>query len=90
MWAGRFSKALDKKADDFNSSIGFDNRMYRQDIRGSIAHATMLAKQGIITSVDCEKIIEGLGTILADIDSGDLSCIGDTVYVVTEVKNVNN
>ena len=64
MWAGRFSKALDKKADDFNSSIGFDNRMYKQDICGSIAHATMLAKQGIITAVDCEKIIDGLGVMM--------------------------
>ena len=72
MWAGRFSKALDKKADDFNSSISFDSRMYKQDIQGSIAHASMLAKQGIITAADCEQIIEGLGGILADIDSGKL------------------
>ena len=61
MWAGRFSKALDKKADDFNSSISFDSRMYKQDIQGSIAHASMLAKQGIISAADCEQIIEGLG-----------------------------
>ena len=45
MWAGRFSKALDKQADDFNSSLRFDGRMYREDIQGSIAHAAMLVKQ---------------------------------------------
>ncbi len=89
MWAGRFSKALDKKADDFNSSIGFDNRMYKQDITGSIAHATMLAKQGIITRVDCEKIIEGLGGILADLESGaleiDMNCEDIHMFVEAEL-----
>ena len=72
MWAGRFSKALDKKADDFNSSIATDCRMYRQDITGSMAHAAMLGKQGIITREESEKIIEGLSQILADIDEGVL------------------
>ncbi|MBE6571470.1 MAG: argininosuccinate lyase [Ruminococcaceae bacterium] len=72
MWAGRFSKALDKKADDFNSSIATDCRMYRQDITGSMAHAAMLGKQGIITREESEKIIEGLSQILADIDEGKL------------------
>ena len=89
MWAGRFSKALDKKADDFNSSIGFDNRMYKQDICGSIAHATMLAKQGIIGKDDCEKIIEGLGGILADIESGtlpiDMNCEDIHMFVEAEL-----
>lgn len=72
MWAGRFQKALDKKADDFNSSIGFDCRMYEQDIRGSIAHAKMLEKQGIVDSTDVAKIVEGLGTILDDLKTGKL------------------
>ncbi len=72
MWAGRFQKALDKKADDFNSSISFDARMYRQDVRGSIAHATMLVKQGILPKEDLEKIIDGLTGILEDIESGKL------------------
>ena len=89
MWAGRFSKALDKKADDFNSSIGFDSRMYKQDIRGSIAHATMLAKQGIITSIDCEKIIDGLGSILADLEGGalavDMNCEDIHMFVEAEL-----
>ena len=52
MWAGRFAKSLDSKADDFNSSIRFDCKMYKQDIIGSIAHAEMLAKQNIITVED--------------------------------------
>lgn len=72
MWAGRFSKELDKKVNDFNSSISFDARMYRQDIRGSIAHATMLGDTGIIDKSESEKIVEGLNGILNDIDSGKL------------------
>ena len=72
MWAGRFTKALDKEADDFNSSIHIDSVMYRQDITGSMAHAAMLAKQGIITTEESEKIIECLGCILSDISEGKL------------------
>ena len=56
MWAGRFAKSLDSKADDFNSSIRFDCKMYKQDIIGSIAHAEMLAKQSIISVEDAQKI----------------------------------
>ena len=73
MWAGRFQKALDKKADDFNSSIRFDCRMYEQDVRGSIAHATMLVKQGILPAADLEKIIDGLTGILDDLHTGKLT-----------------
>ena len=73
MWAGRFHKALDKQADDFNSSIHFDCKMYKQDITGSIAHAQMLAKQGIISNEDMTVLVEGLGSILDDINSGKLS-----------------
>ena len=72
MWAGRFQKALDKKADDFNSSISVDCRMYRQDITGSMAHAAMLGKQGIITAEESKTIIDGLSGILSDIDEGKL------------------
>ncbi len=89
MWAGRFSKALDKKADDFNSSISFDCRMYKQDITGSMAHAAMLAKQGIISAEDHEKILEGLCGILADIDSGkleiDMNCEDIHMFVEAEL-----
>ncbi len=72
MWAGRFSKALDKEADDFNSSICFDCKMYKQDITGSMAHAAMLAKCGIITAEECERITDGLAGILGDIEDGKL------------------
>ena len=72
MWAGRFSKSLDSMADDFNSSIHIDSKMYKQDIKGSIAHAKMLALKNIITPEDGEKIVEGLNTILSDIESGKL------------------
>ena len=73
MWAGRFQKALDEKADDFNSSLRFDCRMYAQDIQGSIAHATMLAKQGILPQAEVDLIIDGLTGILEDIHTGKLA-----------------
>ncbi len=73
MWSGRFSKQIDTRVNDFNSSIPFDCRMYQQDIRGSIAHATMLGNQGIIPKQDSEKIIEGLKSIQKDIEAGTLS-----------------
>ncbi len=72
MWAGRFSKALDKQADDFNSSIHFDSRMYKQDIIGSIVHAKMLGDRGIIADDEKAQIIKALGEILEDIENGDL------------------
>ncbi|MDD6312408.1 MAG: argininosuccinate lyase [Firmicutes bacterium] len=72
MWAGRFSKALDKQADDFNSSIHFDSRMYKQDIAGSIAHCAMLGETGIITKEESSAIIDSLSEILEDIESGKL------------------
>ena len=72
MWAGRTDGAVEKIADDFNSSIPFDCRMYRQDITGSMAHAAMLARQGIITDADADALIAGLEEILTDIESGKL------------------
>ena len=72
MWAGRFRKALDKAADDFNSSIRFDARMFRQDIRGSMAHASMLAECKILTDSEADGIIAGLEGILRDMESGEL------------------
>ena len=78
MWAGRTDGVTDKIADDFNSSISFDSRMYKQDITGSMAHAAMLGKKGIISSDEASTLIDGLGGILADLESGalkiDLSC----------------
>ncbi len=73
MWKGVTSGNTDALADDFNSSIHFDNRMYREDITGSMAHAKMLAKQDIISKENAEKIIDGLQGILKDIDEGILS-----------------
>ena len=72
MWAGRSSKEVDSRVNDFNSSIKFDSRMYRQDINGSMAHAEMLGDCGIIEKSESEKIIAGLKGILADIDDGKL------------------
>ena len=72
MWAGRFTKEIDERVNDFNSSISFDARMYKQDIEGSIAHATMLGECGIIDPSESAKIIEGLKGILADIEAGKL------------------
>ena len=72
MWAGRSRKETDKLADEFNSSVAVDGRMYRQDIAGSVAHAEMLAGCGIITPAECDAICDGLKSILADIDSGKL------------------
>ena len=72
LWAGRFKKEVDSKVNDFNSSISFDSRMYAQDIRGSIAHATMLGATGIIEEKEADAICRCLEEIKADIDSGEL------------------
>ena len=72
MWAGRTDGKVEKIADDFNSSIRFDCRMYKQDITGSMAHAAMLAAKGIISQADADALIAGLDDILADIESGAL------------------
>ena len=73
LWTGRFHKELDKTTNDFNSSISFDSRMAREDIKGSIAHATMLGACGVIDKAESEKICAGLEAILADLESGALS-----------------
>ena len=72
LWGGRFTHQTDKLAYDFNASIHFDQRLYRQDIRGSIAHVTMLAKQGVLTDAERDQIIDGLNGILADVEAGKL------------------
>ena len=72
LWGGRFTKETDKLVYNFNASISFDKRFYRQDIRGSIAHVTMLAKQGILTEEEKEKITDGLNGILRDVENGSL------------------
>lgn len=91
MWAGRFVGTLDKVADDFNSSISFDSKMYREDIRGSMAHAAMLSAKKIISAEDADKIIAGLEGILDDIESGklmfDLECEDIHMFVEAELTS---
>ena len=70
MWGGRFSEATDAFVAQFTASVQFDQRLYRQDIQGSIAHATMLASVGVLTDVERDDIIKGLGSIQADIEAG--------------------
>ena len=72
LWGGRFTKETDELVKQFNDSLPFDKRLYEQDIRGSVVHAAMLGKQGIITDEEAEKIIEGLGSIKADLEEGRL------------------
>lgn len=72
LWSGRFSGSTDSRADDFNSSIGFDKRLYRHDILGSIAHARMLGKKGIIASEEANLIESTLSDILQEIEDGSL------------------
>ena len=86
MWAGRFSKALDKEADDFNSSIHFDCKMYKQDITGSMEHAAMLSACNIISQDESLQIIDGLQTILDDIDSGKLAIDTDAEDIHEIIK----
>lgn len=88
MWAGRFQKALDKEADDFNSSIHFDCKMYKQDIKGSIAHAKMLSKQGIISEEEKDILVNGLNSILTDIEKGDLQIdmLAEDIHMFVEAE----
>lgn len=72
LWGGRFTKETDKLVYDFNASISFDKRFYAQDIRGSIAHVTMLVRQGILTAEERDQIIEGLNGIRKDVENGTL------------------
>ena len=89
--AGRFQKETDSLVNDFNSSVSFDARMYREDIAGSIAHAAMLGKQGIIEEHEAEKIIDGLKAILADIDAGGVEFSDDNedIHMNIEVMLTN-
>jgi len=91
MWAGRTDGETSKIADDFNSSIHFDSRMYRQDIKGSMAHAAMLGAKGIITPIEADTLIGGLSGILNDLDSGaleiDMSAEDIHMFVEQELTN---
>ena len=88
LWAGRFQKETDSAVNDFNSSIAFDARLYRQDITGSIAHATMLGEQGIIQREESEKIIEGLKAILEDIEAGNVEFTVDMEDIHMNIESL--
>ncbi|MDD4164995.1 MAG: argininosuccinate lyase [Eubacteriales bacterium] len=88
LWTGRFSKRLDDKANDFNTSLPFDMRMYKQDIEGSIAHAEMLAKQGIISEQDGMDITEALKKLLYEIESGITPIKGEYEDIHSYVEGV--
>ena len=86
LWGGRFTKETDKLVYNFNASISFDQKFFRQDIQGSIAHATMLGAQGIISKDDSEKIVAGLKSILEDIESGKLEITDEYEDIHTFVE----
>ena len=88
LWGGRFSKNTDESVNDFNSSIRFDQRLYRQDIEGSIAHARMLGKSGIIEEADSLKIIDGLKEILCDIEKGNIDFMVDAEDIHMNVETM--
>lgn len=83
LWGGRFTKETDALVHNFNESISFDQKFYRQDIRGSIAHVTMLAKQGILSAEDKEAIVSGLEGILSDLENGRLE-------ITTEYEDIHS
>ena len=89
LWAGRFSKQLDSEVNDFNSSIPFDSRMAQQDIRGSVAHVTMLMSQGIVSKADGASIVATLGEIAEEIEKGileiDMTCEDIHTFVEDEL-----
>ena len=88
LWGGRFSKSTDEGVNDFNSSIRFDQRMYRQDIKGSIAHAKMLGKCNVISLEDSEKIIDGLKEILEEIENGKAEFMIDAEDIHMNVETM--
>ena len=88
LWGGRFSKNTDSEVNDFNSSIRFDSRMYRQDIEGSIAHATMLGKTGVISEDDSKLIVKTLGEILDDINAGNVEFTEDAEDIHMNIETI--
>ena len=88
LWGGRFQKSTDKKVDDFNSSIRFDKRMYKQDIKGSMAHAAMLGRCGIIPEEDSRAIIDELKNILKDIEDGKVEFLIDAEDIHMNIEKL--
>ena len=89
LWAGRMTGQVDEKLNELNASIGFDSRMYKQDITGSIAHATMLGKVGVITADESAQIVAELKKMIAEIDAGtleiDMTCEDIHTFVEGEL-----
>ena len=89
LWAGRMSGEVDERLNALNASIGFDCRMAKQDIEGSVAHATMLGETGVVSAGDSAKIVEGLKGILSDLESGaleiDMACEDIHTFVEGEL-----
>ena len=88
LWGGRFTKETNQLVHNFNASISFDQKLYRQDIEGSIAHVTMLAKQGILSVEERDQIIGGLSGILKDIQAGNLEITPDHEDIHSFVKRI--
>lgn len=88
LWSGRFRKETDALVNDFNSSIPFDQRLYREDIEGSMAHASMLGEQGIISRADAENICTGLRGILADVEAGTIEFSADNEDIHMNVETI--
>ena len=88
LWGGRFAKATDALVDDFNSSIRFDARMYKQDITGSMAHAEMLGRQGIIPKNDADLIVKTLSEILEDIEAGKVEFLVDAEDIHMNIETI--
>ena len=86
LWGGRFRKDENRMMEDFNSSFSFDSRLYREDITGSMAHVRMLSACGIIAQEERDAILEGLGGILRDIESGALALEGEYDVINTFVE----
>jgi len=88
LWGGRFSKATEGLVDDFHSSISFDQRLYKQDIEGSVAHATMLGETGIIEKAEADKIVEGLKALLSEIENGEVAFMVDAEDIHMNVETL--
>ncbi|MCI2055565.1 MAG: argininosuccinate lyase [Oscillibacter sp.] len=88
LWSGRFGKETDALVNDFNASIQFDQRLYKEDIAGSIAHATMLGDCGIISKEDVAAIVEGLNGILADIEAGKVEFTADNEDIHMNIESL--
>ena len=87
MWGGRFASGPDAIMEEINASIDYDRKLFRQDIRGSLAHAAMLETTGILSSEDCDKITHGLNQIGEEIEKGEFSFLYHMIRLLTVSVN---